>query len=351
MSQEKLSNPSVLSFERKLDPSDALFYSGNWNDRASLSGWKPLEIREKSVRGTKASREEKKTEEANLQKVDVATLNHDNDTLKVSFTLRVLGNLGQAATCNKVDYQKKLKTIVGDYKVEFGFKKLGLCYAENLATGRFLWRNRVGAESVEVKVESIVKGISQASWTFDIDNINQSQLDALANVMAKGFSGNDRDHTLLDVTAFVRIGDGQEVFPSQELILDKGTGKGGKSKTLYQVSGIAAMHSQKIGNALRTIDVWYPENALENLGAIAIEPYGAVTTCGKAYRQPKEKSDFYTLFDDWLLKDRKPNEESQHYVIANLIRGGVFSDAKGDKNPDKKKAKKEEDEVAEDYVE
>ena len=24
---------SVLAFERKLDPSDALFYAGNWDDR------------------------------------------------------------------------------------------------------------------------------------------------------------------------------------------------------------------------------------------------------------------------------------------------------------------------------
>jgi CRISPR-associated protein Csy3 len=127
----------------------------------------------------------------------------------------------------------------------------------------------------------------------------------------------------LQVTAFVRIGAGQEVFPSQELILDRG--RGDKSKTLYDVDGVAAIHSQKIGNAIRTIDTWYPEAAAN--GPIAIEPYGSVTTQGKAYRQPKEKADFYNLLDSWIIKDKTPEPAQQHFVIATLIRGGVFGEA------------------------
>ncbi len=48
---------------------------------------------------------------------------------------------------------------------------------------------------------------------------------------------------------------------------------------------------------------------------------------GKAYRQPKDKLDFYTLLDDWIVKDKIPEVEQQHYVIATLIRGGVFGKA------------------------
>src|SRR5690606_38481769 len=98
-----------------------------------------------------------------------------------------------------------------------------------------------------------------------------------------------------------------------------------KSKTLYDVGGVAAIHSQKIGNALRTIDTWYPE-AADN-GPIAVEPYGSVTTQGKAYRQPKEKQDFYNLLDGWVIKDKVPALEQQHFVIATLVRGGVFGEA------------------------
>ncbi len=120
------------------------------------------------------------------------------------------------------------------------------------------------------------------------------------------------------------------MFPSQELILDRSTSsRGTKSKTLYTVRDTAAMHSQKIGNALRTIDTWYSSfsDGDDSLGPIAVEPYGSVTSQGKAYRQPKEKQDFYTLLDGWVLKDEIPESGNQHYVIANLIRGGVFGDS------------------------
>ena len=87
------------------------------------------------------------------------------------------------------------------------------------------------------------------------------------------------------------------------------------------------MHSQKVGNALRTIDTWYPNLEGEELGPIAVEPYGSVTSQGRAYRQPKQKMDFYTLLDHWLLRDKEPAIEQQHYVMANLIRGGVFGES------------------------
>ena len=88
------------------------------------------------------------------------------------------------------------------------------------------------------------------------------------------------------------------------------------------------MHSQKIGNALRTIDTWYPKDQeSKELGPIAVEPYGSVTSQGKAYRQPKDKADFYNLLDKWVLKGEAPKEiGDQHYVMATLIRGGVFGE-------------------------
>jgi len=47
---------SVLAFERKLDPSDALFFCGAWDQREDSANWSPVQIREKSVRGTISNR-------------------------------------------------------------------------------------------------------------------------------------------------------------------------------------------------------------------------------------------------------------------------------------------------------
>ena len=338
---DKLTTASVLAFERKLDPSDAVFHAGRWDDRAQSHAWQPVTVRAKSVRGTISNRLKAKDqdpakldaaiENPNLQTVDVAALPAEADTLKVQFTLRVLGGAGTPSACNNAAYQAKLLATVQGYVQQHGFGELARRYAANLANGRFLWRNRAGAEQVEVTVEQMHNGQAAHTWSFDALALNTRAvgainteakgLDELGQAMAAGLTGSQ--HVLLRITAFVRQGAGQEVFPSQELILDKDSA--GKSKTLYHVDGVAAIHSQKIGNAIRTIDTWY--EGAEELGPIAVEPYGSVTTQGKAYRQPKQKLDFYTLLDNWLLKDQVPPVEQQHFVMAVLIRGGVFGDA------------------------
>jgi len=343
----ELSTASVLAFERKLDPSDALFSGGRWEDLANGDQWPTIGIRTKSVRGTSSNRPKSKgkdpakldapIDQPNLQTVDVATLSNNADTLRIRFTLRVLGGAGIPSACNNAAYLAKLQTTVQEYVSKNGFGELARRYSYNLANGRFLWRNRVGAEEIKVEVRHLKDGKALQAWRFDALTFSLRNTEApdalkddlaqLASIIEMGLSGHA--YTLLEVIAFARVGDGQEVYPSQELILDKGDKKGQKSKTLYSVGGVAAMHSQKIGNALRTIDTWYPD-AGEGLGPIAVEPYGSVTSQGKAYRQPKQKADFYTLLDRWVLKDEAPALEQQHYVMANLIRGGVFGDSEKD---------------------
>lgn len=342
MPSNELKTASVLAFERKLDPSDALFSAGHWEDRGNGARWPAVAVREKSVRGTISNR--LKTQEQdpakldasiqnpNLQTVDVCTLPTDANTLRARFTLRVLGGAGVPSACNNAAYQQKLAETIQSYVEEYGFGELARRYAYNLANGRFLWRNRIGAEDVEVVVRHLEGGQVTREWTFDALELPLRRFEAqgnaekalaeLAAVIERGLSG--RQFILLEVIAYARIGDGQEVFPSQELILDRGDRRGQKSKTLYAVAETAAMHSQKIGNAIRTIDTWYPDE--EGLGPIAVEPYGSVTSQGRAYRQPKQKVDFYSLLDNWVLKSRAPEEGNRHYLMATLIRGGVFGE-------------------------
>ncbi|RMH89057.1 type I-F CRISPR-associated protein Csy3 [Lysobacter pythonis] len=340
-----IKNPSVLAFERKLDPSDAVFNAGRWDGRGNSERWEPVRIREKSVRGTISNRLkageqdplklDAAIDKPNLQTVDVAALPMSADTLRVRFTLRVLPGMGEPSACNESEYRERLLSVVSEYKERHGLAALAQRYAINLANGRFLWRNRIGAEQVEVHVDRLRNGAVENIGIFDalafslrdfeVPASAQSAVSDVKNAIQMGLSG--QEHVLLQVTAYLRVGEGQEVFPSQELILDRG--RGDKSKTLYGVGSeedaVAAMHSQKIGNALRTVDTWY-QGADVN-GPIAVEPYGSVTTQGKAYRQPRgSKDDFYTLFDGWMLKDKVPAVEQQHYVMAVLLRGGVFGE-------------------------
>lgn len=161
------------------------------------------------------------------------------------------------------------------------------------------------------------------AYAYDLRSMESKdpKIDELAADISDALCGRTSS-LLLEVTAYAKLGKGQEVYPSQELILDKGSGN--KSKILYQVNGTAAIHTQKIGNALRTIDTWYPKYTKDGIGPIAVEPYGAVTSISRAFRNPRDKADFYTLFDDWSQGKKPERIEDQHYVMAVLIRGGVF---------------------------
>ena len=49
---DKLTTASVLAFERKLDPSDAVFHACRWVDRGLSLAWQPVTVRSMSVRGS-----------------------------------------------------------------------------------------------------------------------------------------------------------------------------------------------------------------------------------------------------------------------------------------------------------
>ena len=334
----QLKTASVLAFERKLANSDGLMYSGSWEEQDKAESWSPVTLHEKSIRGTISNRQknaiasdplklDNEVQKPNLQTVDVALLPFQHDTLKVEFTLRILADLDVPSACNDPEYKEALGTTINTYIAEHGFSELSRRYATNIANGRFLWRNRVGAEAVTVGVTQYQGQEVAARWDFESDRISlrkfdttDTSLSALAAAIEAGLKGEA--FTFLKIAGFARLGEGQEVFPSQELILDRDNA--GKSKTLYEIGGVAGLHSQKIGNALRTIDTWYPE--ADQFGPISVEPFGSVTNRGKAYRQPKDKLDFYTLLDNWVLKGKTPEVEQQHYVMAVLVRGGVFGE-------------------------
>ena len=359
---------SVLAFEKKLVPSDGFMYGTTWEEgrkadaiRRDPEKWEafktkqknkteqareklifptPLALQEKSVRGTISNRLKAaikndplklnaEVEKPNLQRVDSCALGVDQDTLKLQFTLKILSGVQEPSACNHQEFHKKYSAAANQYIKEEGFTELSKRYAMNIANARFLWRNRVGAENIEVVVNVLNADLDEA-WTFDatslstrnFDNSN-ADIDALAKKIAEALSGKT-DFLLLEINAYAQIGKAQDVYPSEELVLDKGNSKSKKSKILYSINGVAGMHSQKIGNALRTIDTWYPEYASANVGPIAIEPYGAVTNLGTAYRNPKEKADFFTLFDKFALGESLNNKHEEHYVMSVLVRGGVF---------------------------
>ncbi|WP_435340585.1 type I-F CRISPR-associated protein Cas7f/Csy3, partial [Klebsiella pneumoniae] len=88
------------------------------------------------------------------------------------------------------------------------FKELGKRYALNLANARFLWRNRVGAENIEVQVNALNKN-SKQSWVFDATQFSTRHFDnedkqviELGERIAAALSSED-NFLMLEINCFV----------------------------------------------------------------------------------------------------------------------------------------------------
>jgi len=317
--------PSMLSFERKLETSDALMFSGDWDNIALTEEWQAIPITKRQNRSTQSAHGTNETDQVKPNPVssdsDDANLPLNHDTLKVSFSMRVIGNLGVPFGCNSPIFSNAIQAKIADFKQNEGVHTLAYRYAYNLANGRFLWRNRVGAEEIMIIVKAGGSSFRFNAYDFSLNEFEKSSdntdLQQLASIIAEGLQGDQQSFVLVEIDAFVKLGHQQHVFPSQEMNM------GEKGKVLFKLEGCAAIHNVKIGNAIRTIDTWYNRYG-EQGQPIAIEPYGAVTQIGDAFRKNKKEGDLYSLMIDWVNGIELALEQ-QSYVVANLIRGGVFS--------------------------
>jgi CRISPR-associated protein Csy3 len=173
MAKTELSTASVLAFERKLDPSDGLFSAGRWSDATNSANWPAIAIKNPcAAPSPTASKPRTRTRPSSTPPSSPQPANggcralpNNADTLRLRFTLRARRRRAPAA-CNNADYQAKLLDTVQAYKDEHGFGELARRYAINLANGRFLWRNRVGAEQIASK-SATWNGEPRQSWSFD----------------------------------------------------------------------------------------------------------------------------------------------------------------------------------------
>lgn len=323
--EKKISLPTMLAFERKLEVSDALMHAGNWGQweaEDTQQCWQAIKVVPRRNRSTQSAFGIKDADKSQPNPVaadsDDANLPHDRDTLKVSFSVRIIGSLGQPFGCNDPAFEQAIQNKVSEFK-ETGLNELAHRYAHNISSGRFLWRNRVCAEELKitVRVNRAEQVLTFDGYEFSLndfgDSLESRTLKELSTAIYDGLNSED-EFVLLEVEAYVRLGSGQHVFPSQEMNM------GEKKKVLFKLGdeGCAAMHSVKVGNAIRTIDDWYVPDAKF---PIAVEPFGSVTQRGEAYR--KSKNDLYTLMLDWV-NEKPVDDDQKHFVMANLIRGGVF---------------------------
>ncbi len=343
--------PGVLSFQRCLLVTDGLFYNLLADGRLS-----PLPVIRHGIRGTqninKSSSKEvssagsaTREEVSNIQTTDSAKLDPMAEKLRVRFELRFLDLAHALFACapSKDDNMEDLQTFRHDLekflekaKSSAGLEELSRRYARNLANGRFLWRNRAMAEHVEIhvfegkKLDARFSALDIPLNSFDDYSEDENQV---AQRILAGLQGNNEAHLQVEADVDFGVRGALEVFPSQNYLENKARGF---ARPLYCVGnapdnqaphsvrelGQAALRDQKIGNALRTIDTWYPAFAERGL-PIPVEPNGASLDAQLFFRNDGKSSGFKYMLQ---VKELDPNSKEGMFLLACIIRGGVFSE-------------------------
>ncbi|WP_018871530.1 MULTISPECIES: type I-F CRISPR-associated protein Csy3 [unclassified Thioalkalivibrio] len=350
--------PGVTSFQRGLIVSDGTFFNVG-----AESGETPLEVIRHGIRGTQNVNKEssKARDVSNIQITETARTSEDATAFGVRFGLRFLPIKEAIHSCAGDEAQQMrehFQRFVTSAVESDGLAEVSRRIARNILNGRWLWRNRSLGQRIDIKVVVSNKADSDR---YPADTIQSAALDVpllhfndysddektLAGYIQGALAG-DKDAKMLSFAVEAVIDAGFkgsiEVFPSQNYVENKPKGfarplyKVGRAHPVnaagsnigfndVRVMGIAALRDQKIGNALRTIDTWYPGAEDNDYEPIAIEPEGASLNAMQFFRKHKAKGGSSSSFR--LARDMgnlDPNSDDGKYMIGCLIRGGVYGE-------------------------
>jgi CRISPR-associated protein Csy3 len=337
---------NMLSYSRSLEVTAATLRGMSWENPDK--GFEPVVVQTEGVRGQSSHANDKKGNagKSNPQLIDVARMPVGRDALCISFSLRAMPNALAPAAADDAEVHRNLKDFVADYADADGFEALAWRYIENLANGRFAWRNRSLSSNAIVSVEHNNVKVAFDPFKFSLDEIQGKDAivaamvsgteDDLEEIKAALVAGLTRSPEVLRVSWLGKVEELAEVYPSQEYAgtdktkLPAGTPSRilAAMKTRYhgEIIRQAVMHPQKIGAAIRCIDDWHGS---EEYGPVPVNPFAGVQEAGEVLRFGKKNvKSFYDLIkkpDDMAENVSGANLTGDcHFFIANLVRGGVF---------------------------
>ena len=340
-----LLDTNMLAYSRSLQITEGLLFGGRGDSAGDRLT--PIEVLEKGVRGqTSHDNAKDKAGLSNPQSVEYAIVPTGCDSVTLKFGLRVMPNAMKPHACNDNAVADAYQRLAKGYHAAGGFDALAELYVWNIANARFAWRNRFQSDKMVVDV-----GFEGRQISFDPSKLRLDTPDSRSDLFQSMTSGTADDlNALIDGVArglsesvfsanvlwVAKMDQGQEIFPSQEYVREEKSDKNlsrvyAKIPAMSQGRHIqqASMHSQKIGAALRHIDIWHGDAVY---GAIAVNPYGGVQETSAVLRNPKSKQSFFDIrknademFEEVLSADNFGSISGRtHFFMANLVRGGVL---------------------------
>lgn len=364
--------PTVLAFQRGINLSDAvmlnIFESKN-ADGSKVEKFNKIHVVRHGIRGVLGDRKaagKKKADGSdkggvsNIQITESAKTSTEASGLAIEYSIRPAAIKGLVTACNVPAYRKQLNLLIEGLSESESMKEVCSRYARNILNGRWMWRNLILGDNINISVtwgasESVEVSGFRMGMEFD-KHAYDAQEKKLADALLDVFSGKTRSEFKVVGKIYFESKGSFEVFPSQNYVSEKPTGF---ARPLYKLNppslstmlemsknnehpdsfidqtdmGPAGIRDQKIGNAIRTIDTWYqvPGDHEDCVEPIAIEPNGASLANNEFHRKDDNA---FKLFDDidnmvtQAAASKKFFHKDLAYLTAIIIRGGVFGGEK-----------------------
>lgn len=348
--------PSIFSVQRCFIISDALMFN-HFEDETRT----PVIVVRHGILGTQNVT--KDTDVKNPQRTESAKTHPDAIGLEVEFSLATILLKDAVFASNSSEFRQCVNEFISRFSNSEELSEICRRYARNILNGRWLWRNRILAQSLEIQVRSSEATDDPISIKIELSNLHSNAHErnpvqspfggytedekALGDYLKNGFT---KKPIQLNVHAIIKFGfkGAIEVFPSQNYVSNKPQGF---ARSLYKLNridrgtlnqitkdtnpmtyfadmidmGQAALRDQKVGNAIRTIDTWYEKD--KESSPIPVEPKGANIETNSFKR---ERNNLFELLQKINTlsptpspstdTQKKPNEDAM-FVLANIIRG------------------------------
>ena len=298
----------------------------------------------------------------NLQTTEKAIATVDKTVINFKFKpVKIKGSLVQGNIMDKL--VTIFEEIYQDQDFEKFLEKNAESIAYNILQGKWMWRNREIALTADVKVDvknkndNIIDTIEvedvieipyiDFDENFKIKYPNtdfETKTKKLSEYILKAFK--NEMNLYLDITGTISTFAGTEVHPSQlfvdninlikKIIKDRynedfhAKNPDTRVKLYYKevITDKPAITAEKLGNALRTYDVWY------NDYPIFKKPISIEITGGNLATQSFPRKRIFRDILKELVEDKKFNQltdQDKMYFVACLIRGGVPVESKKNK--------------------
>lgn len=359
---------SVCAFTRSVDPSIGML-TAHADDKDPGT---PVQVRIEGFLGQVSPYKPAKGKENNTGsslpgQQHICRMPEDRGILKISGRVRFISASTQPTMCDNPDFSAAVSRLFDEAKVstpddDSVLLKIAGRYVWNLLNGRFAWRNRFSALDQKVRIivrdrDEVITLVSDP-LTYDLSIPTDSVQGLAAGVIS---AGDDEDHegavdrvrtalaralttpsgaVMIDFFWEGDVGPGATVYPSQAYY----EGKTSLGKILLNVGtddpvkrpGNAIMSDQKIGAALRYFDDWHGQGTV-----VPVNPYAGDKNTKESHRQKKDirkvpnPALYSLLLDDDFMGTGEveysgkglPSDIASRnlaFVIANLIRGGLF---------------------------